>query len=139
MNTPSRSGWFGSRRGVEPVAMHQAVERDALAVVRASTVARRERRARSRARPSRQSSVEVVDALLAQHDVVGLGRRRASSSFDSGGRSYGRCGSAPIATMRPSKPSRRSVSAARSPASDIPTIATVCTHRGRDATNWPET
>ena len=54
---------------------------------------------------------------------VGLRRRRASSSFESGGRSYGRCGSAPIATMRPSKPSRRSVSAARSPASDVPTTA----------------
>ena len=50
----------------------------------------------------------------------------ASSSFESGGRSYGRWGSAPTSTIRPSKPSRRSVSVARSPASEAPTTTTVC-------------
>ena len=51
----------------------------------------------------------------------------ASSCFDSGGRSYGRCGSAPTSTIRPSNPSRRSVSVARSPASEAPTTTTVRT------------
>ena len=45
--------------------------------------------------------------------------------MDSGGRSYGRSVSSPISTIRPAKPSARSVSAALAPASDAPTMTNV--------------
>ena len=131
MNTPSRSGWFGSRRGVAPVAMHEPVER---------------RCARRRAARRRASPTSSATARAAEPPVERRGRRRlacaarcrsgspvaarGTPSRAAAGRT-GRCGSAPIATMRPSKPSRRSVSAARSPASDMPTTTTVRIARGR--------
>ena len=46
-------------------------------------------------------------------------------SFESGGRSYGGVGSAPIRTTRPSNPSSRRVAAAVAPASEAPTMTNV--------------
>ena len=48
----------------------------------------------------------------------------ASTSFDSGGRVYGRWGSSPTITRSPSNPAARAACAARSPASDAPTMTT---------------
>ena len=52
------------------------------------------------------------------------GIRPSSTCLDSGGRSYGSKGSSPTRVSDPAKPSSRSFSAARNPASDAPTITT---------------
>ena len=74
VKTPSRSGCIGRRRGTEPVAMIEAVERDRLAVVERDRAGGEVERGRPP--PEAPVEVEVVDALLAQHDVVGFGLPR---------------------------------------------------------------
>ena len=70
MNTPARSGWFGQPAGRRAGRDHEPVERDARAVGERRPRASPTSSATARV-PSRQSSVEVVDALLAQHDLSG--------------------------------------------------------------------
>ena len=113
-------------RGVAPGGEDEAVERRALvAAVEGSTrsagadVERRPpaRRAAGRGRARRSGgrrSASPVGFDLAGEQL--LRERRAV---------VGRCGSAPTSTIRPSYPSRRSVSVARSPASEAPTTTTV--------------
>src|SRR4051794_4526297 len=59
--------------------------------------------------------------------------RPSSTCFDNGGLSYGGCGSSPTTVTEPVKPSSRSASAARNPASDAPTMTMRPSRRSRDA------
>ena len=70
VSTPARLGWFGQMARLGARRDHQTVERDALAVVELHFV--RGEIERDRARASSPLEVEVVDALLAQHDLVGF-------------------------------------------------------------------
>ena len=91
--------------------------------------------------PSSSVTVRVAGSRAVARDaeppldaevLVGLHeRRRVEGSsgavrkpFDSGGRSYGSCASAPTTVMRPSKPCARSARAVDTPASDAPTTVT---------------
>ncbi len=56
--------------------------------------------------------------------VCSVGAMPVSTCFESGGRSYGSPGSSPMSVNAPWKPSPRRLSAARSPASDAPTMTT---------------
>ena len=122
---PSRSGVPGSVRGVAPVASTRPSNASALAVVEGRRGVRRGRGSR----PACPAAARGRDRrTAARRSARSSGSHSpARSCFDSGGRSYGRCGSAPTRTSRPSKPSRRRVSVARSPASEAPTTATVST------------
>ena len=122
MKTFARFGSTGRRRGVEPVAMTKPSKPTASPVSRvtaraatSSAVARAPRRqsSASSSQPSLRSAISAGSSFP------------ASSPLESGGRSYGRWCSAEIATMRPSYSPRRSDSAARRPASDIPAMTIV--------------
>src|SRR3954451_19969302 len=122
VNNPARFGCCASRRGVAPVAITKPS--NATRSPSCNSTAWSSRCSATARASSRQSSSRSSTPCLRNTTWSGSQSPR-SSSFERGGRSYGSCGSAPIATMRPSKPSRRKVSAARNPASEVPTIATV--------------
>ena len=94
---------------------------------------RTEARRRRRARPAGArdpASSPARPGATARRSVSDGSRTRsascspASSSFDSGGRVYGRWASSPTTTSSPSNPPVRAACAARSPASDAPTMTT---------------
>ena len=86
----------------------------------------RRRRARWPARPGAARRRARRTACVAAPAPGAPTPPRAAASTAADGRT-GRCGSAPTSTIRPSNPSRRNVSVARSPASEAPTTTTVRT------------
>ena len=88
-------------------------------------LAARRRRGRPRCAEPQLDVVLVVEAASSCTQIFSRSASPRRYSLDSGGRSYGRSASAPISTMRPSKPSSRRVSAALAPARPAPTITNV--------------
>ena len=79
---------------------------------------RRPHRGLTAATPSRRSKSTPSST---RNQTRSMSHVPARYCFESGGRSYGRCGSSPRRISSPPKPSRRSVSAARRPANPAPT------------------
>ena len=63
-----------------------------------------------------------IDLPHPRQHGVSAGTHPFSTCFESGGRSYGSCTSSPMMVSVPVKPSSRKASAARSPASEAPTM-----------------
>ncbi len=110
----------GRTRGSEPVAISSASYRTSPASVcrvpavpgpGVSPVARRPVSSSTSSCPKSRSRA-VLSVLPSR------------TSLESGGRSYGACGSSPTSVIRPSQPSRRSTAAHCAPASPAPTTTT---------------
>ncbi len=125
MNSPSR--WPkpsvpGRCLGVAPVATTTA---SPVRMVPSSISTRRPSTSSRMARCPRTSCTRNSLLLfLSARTAFSGGHVPANTCLDSGGRSYGRCNSSPTSERVPWKPSARSVSTARQPASDAPTTTT---------------
>ena len=119
---PSSGGVSGNVRGRAPVATTSPSNGSVSPP--SSSTARPDTSSPVARRPSCRSSSRSSYGCLRSATCSGS-HSPANSSFDSGGRSYGRCDSAPTSTTRSREPSRRNVSAARSPASEAPTMTIV--------------
>ena len=127
-STPSRSApGTARRRGRRAGGQQQLVVSEPLAVGQGDLAGA----AVDAGDPGRGTQLDVVRPRTSRRRA--RTRRVAAWSpssrpLDSGGRSYGRSGSSPSSTTRPSKPSSRRVWAALAPARPAPTMTNVGLH-----------
>ncbi len=88
-----------------------------------SVTFRAERSAATAGAPSRQPML-IEAARATRNGSWAASNSAPMPSFDSGGRLYGMCGSAPATVISPAKPDLRIASAARRPAIPAPTTTT---------------